>query len=407
MEEIMFNINDEMKTAADYAIKSAKEKFGQALDFSEQSIEKLDDLLEQIYQSFSNHAMDEETSNEISDTAIIWGGYLGEYMCMKWGGSWIRKGSDRLVSILNIEFSPINLVYQKISSHPEFTVENYLIESKKLIYSSVINPQQSQYMPENIGQPKKQRSIIESIKNVEIDKRLIYILAGIGGILLVIVASIIGYRNIKASNISAIGKVATNTVENTYIPLEKTLVTATPYSPSTRYPTITTLPTYTPKPTFTPQPSRTPYLTYTQTATLTPTEMETLIISKPTIAPRMSPTPVPDIYTSTPVPPTNPPPTVPPPPPVIIESCEIDPSIVPIGSNVTITFIVHFSSPGYGFDAAVNPQYPGQSGCSGSDSDGDGMAYCDGSSGELPESTTIYVTLSSSVGNCDVSYSSR
>ena len=67
----MIDINEEMKTAADTAIKSAKESFGQELDYSEESIEKLDNLLGQIYQSFSNHELDEETSNEILDTAII------------------------------------------------------------------------------------------------------------------------------------------------------------------------------------------------------------------------------------------------------------------------------------------------------------------------------------------------
>jgi hypothetical protein len=82
---------------------------------------------------------------------------------------------------------------------------------------------------------------------------------------------------------------------------------------------------------------------------------------------------------------------------------------VPVDTNVTITFIVHFSArvPGYGFDAEVDPEYPDQGGCSGTDNDGDGMAYCDGSSGRLPASATVYVTLSSSVGECVVSYSSR
>ncbi len=37
MEESMIDINDEMKTAADTAIKSAKERFGQELDYSEEA----------------------------------------------------------------------------------------------------------------------------------------------------------------------------------------------------------------------------------------------------------------------------------------------------------------------------------------------------------------------------------
>ena len=210
------------------------------------------------------------------------------------------------------------------------------------------------------------------------------------------------------------------------------------------FPTITTLPTYTPKPSSTPRPSFTPTQIYTQITALTPTETMTLIASTPTPSLTMTPTPFIVYETNTPIPPTYVPPyptnvppsatnippsqtsippsqtSIPPSPtyipptptrsqPIVIESCEVNPSSVPIGLNVTITFIIHFSSrtPGYGFDASINPIYPGQSGCSGVDSDGDGMAYCDGSSGELPELTTIFVTLSSPVGNCDVSYSSR
>jgi len=392
----MSDINDEMKVTADTAIIAAKERFGEDLDFSEQSIGKLEDILGQIYWDFSNHTKNEETSNIISDTAILWGSYLGEYMRLKWGGTWILKGSDSFVSITNIKFSPINFVYQKITSHPEYSVEIYLTEAKRIIYLSVLNPQQSQYLSENIGQPKKQTSIILFKIPTTIDKNILFILAGIGGIILVIVAGIIGYNIIKARGASAFGLAASTTHSITNIPIEKTLGTGT-YSINTLDPTVTPMPTYTPKPTITPRPSNTPSLTYTQLATLTPTESQKPHFLKPTLQPAMSPTRV--TYT-----PEN---TRIPPPPIVITSCEINPSIVPVGNNVTITFIVHFSAPGFGFDALVPNDYPGQSGCSGTDNDGDGVAYCDGSSGELPDATTVHVSLSSSVGDCSVSYSSR
>jgi hypothetical protein len=80
---------------------------------------------------------------------------------------------------------------------------------------------------------------------------------------------------------------------------------------------------------------------------------------------------------------------------------------VPVGNNVAITFYVHFSSNslGYGFDAVLDSTY-GQSGCKGIDTDGDGMAYCSGSSGYLPPATTVSVTFKSIAGNCIASYRS-
>jgi hypothetical protein len=116
----MSDVNGEMKAAADYAIRSAKESFRQELDFSDLSIEKLNRLLDQAYQSFSSMPMDEKTKNAKYRTANIWGSYLGEFMRKQWGGTWTLKGADRLLTIKNIEFSPIRFVYQKNNKSSKF-----------------------------------------------------------------------------------------------------------------------------------------------------------------------------------------------------------------------------------------------------------------------------------------------
>ena len=416
----MSNVNEEMKAVADYAIKSAKLRFGQSLDFSEQSIAILENILEKIYWGFSSHPREEEKGGVLYNTAVIWGSYLGEYMCLKWGGKWMLKGSDPLISITNIEFSPINLVYQKITAHPEYRVENYLSETNRKLYKSAINPKQSQSLSENISLPKKQVSIKPSKKPVTVDKRVLLILASIGGLLIVITACIIGYSVIKQGGIAAQGLIAAPTSLNTDIPISETKETAIPSSTSTQVPTATSMPTYTPIPTNTPAPSYTTSPTYTELPTLSPTNTQTPFIPTRTRTPRNTSTPVP---TDTPIPPTQPPPptspppsaTQPPPPPptepppIVISSCEINPSSVQAGYDTPLTFSVHFTSnaPGYGFQAVIDPKnYPGQTDCSGNDDDGDGVAYCNGSSGMLPASTRVDVTFITSVGNCMSSYGS-
>src|SRR4030066_804045 len=129
----MSNIKKEMKEAADYAIKAGRERFGQELDFSEQSIDKLDNLLEQAYQSFFNLPKNKKTSKALTLTANIWGSYLGEFMRLKWGGTWIHNGSERFVLIKRNRFSPIKFVYQKISSHPEYSVRYYLFRAERIL----------------------------------------------------------------------------------------------------------------------------------------------------------------------------------------------------------------------------------------------------------------------------------
>ena len=149
----MPDINGEMKAAADYAIRLAKEKFLQEFDYSAQSIYKLENLLIQAHHNFVSLPKDEQSSKAISRTAAIWGSLLGEFMLIKWGGTWVMKDSERLISINNIEFSPINFVYHKIMSQPDYSVEKYLLGAECQINPSAVILQQSQTPSENISQP--------------------------------------------------------------------------------------------------------------------------------------------------------------------------------------------------------------------------------------------------------------
>ena len=269
----MSNINDEMKATADYARKSAKEMFGQELDYTEQSIDKLENLLDQAYQSFANLPKDEKTKSAINRTVNIWGSYLGEYMRLKWGGTWILKDSERIVSVKNIEFSPIKFVYQKITNHPEYTAKKYLIEAESKVYPSSVISQQSQNLSDNINQSIRENVINQPQVTTKSNKNPVYILIAVGGILLVIIACIIGYSIFKSVGISFPGSEPTSTP--TISPTFTSTITSSP-SPSPS-PTITPTPTKspTPRPTNTPTNARTPTITKTptrsNTATNTPT----------------------------------------------------------------------------------------------------------------------------------------
>jgi hypothetical protein len=413
----MYIITDEMKSTADYAIKVAKERFKLDLDFSEQSIAKLEDILGQIYWGFSNRTKAEGEDGVIFNTAVIWGSFLGEYMRLKMGGIWILKGSDPLVSIKNIEFSPISLIYQKISNHPEYSVENYINEAKRVINTSVITPQQARYRSENVSQPKEIIPAKPAKKPVVIDKRLIYFFAGIGGILLLTLIFLIGYKLFKPGGVPAIGELASATSATTDASIISALATSTPDSINTPFPTATLSPTYTPKPTLTLLPSSTPFLTDTPSPTSPPTDTATPLVPTRTRTPVRTRIPTPTsvnipntkvpTLTSTSAPPsaTIPPPTNTQPPPPTIQSCSINPSSVPAGINTQLTFSAQFSAPGYSFEALIQAGWPGQKGCSATDNNGDGTAECNGTSGLVPSSTKVDVVFRSSLGDCVASFS--
>jgi hypothetical protein len=402
----MAEINDEMKEMADYAVKSAKDRYKKDLDFSEQSITILDNILTKIYWGFSGRTDDGGETGLVYNTALIWGSYLGEFMIFKWGGKWILKGSERLVSINNIEFSPIKVIFQKISDRPQLSVEDYINDAKRIIYTSVVNPQNVQNVAKKNERIREQIAVTPVKQPVSIDRRTFYIIGGIVGALVIIAGIVIGYTILRPRGVPAMGadmtSTSTSTQLSTQVPSSATLAAS-----DTPIPTITPLPTYTTLPTETASPSFTPSLTFTELPSSTPTDTETPI---PTNTPRptftRTYTPIPPSKTPNPPTSTNPPPpTNTQPPPVTIESCSVNPSTIDTPENKSITFIVYFSAPGYGFTAINTNEWPGQAGCSGT-AGSNGVATCNGSSGLLPSSTVVNVTITTSIGNCSVSYRS-
>ena len=128
MEGSVFTVNDEMKQAAEYAIKVAKEKFGLILDYSDNSLPNLEKLLEQASQQYRSQVGNRKPlDNAINRTASIWGSYLGEVIRRKWGGEWIiDENSKRLLSINGLAFFPILYIYQRITGQQQKNVKQYL-----------------------------------------------------------------------------------------------------------------------------------------------------------------------------------------------------------------------------------------------------------------------------------------
>ena len=406
----MPNINVDMKSTADFAVKSARERFTQELDYSDQTIPMLENITTQIYWGFSSRDKDAREDGLVYNTAMIWGSYLGEYMRRKWGGSWVIKGSDPVISINDLEFSPINLVFQKMTTHPEYSLESFISKAGKKIVPAIITAQPTLPPANNIKQPIKLISSEKSTQPRTLDRRLIIALAGIGGLFLVTLVCVIGYTMVNAGGMSAIGLFGSDPGSNTVALIEKNTLTPTTFYTNTPDIPPTLLPTYTPKPSSTLLPTQTPLPTFTQTASLTPTEIlptvtptRTPAPTRPTRTPTNTPFPATEVPPPTKTNPPPPPPTEPPPP--VLSSCEISPSTVPAGSNTPITFIAHFSAPGYGFSAEIQGSFPGQSACGGTDTNRDGTAECNGSSGLLPSSTKVDVKFSSPIGNCTASYS--
>ena len=110
------NVNDRMQQIAEYAVRIASDKFGKWLDYTENSLENLEALLQQAYEQNNAHGIPEEA---ILKTARVWGGYLGEIIRRKWGGEWVlnRTEIDLIIHVQVIHLSTKCINELKLEKH--------------------------------------------------------------------------------------------------------------------------------------------------------------------------------------------------------------------------------------------------------------------------------------------------
>ncbi len=392
----MLTIDEEMKNLANFAIKTAYERYKFTLDYSEKSIVQFEAVLEKIYGGYARLSEDTGEGSLLYNAATIWGSYLGEFMLTRWGGHWATQGSKRLVSIKSIEFSPIDFVYQKIVGNTRDTVDTYLSDIYKKLYRATGGSMQSMFVPVSTHSPGARINQRNKRRFSLTNMSLYAIIATFSTIIIILIALTFGFIRLLNSGIKS------SEMFEVIIPTG----TATSTNTSTPVPsfTITMLPTYTPQPTNTPHPTKTATPSTTPTFTPTPTSTDTSTPTKTPYIPPDTKTPTRTQVIPTTKPTQPPPPSDTPVPPVIIESCSVNPSTIDPGYTVILKFSARFSSPGYGFSTTLNPSWPGANGCAAIDTKGDGSASCDGTSGMLPSSSTVTVTFNSPVGNCTATY---
>jgi len=136
------DINDEMRQAAEYAVRIAKEKFGLDLDFSEASLPRLEKTVNQIYQQFNNNKEAGRILNDkvLNQTASVWGSYLGELMRGKLGGNWIIEEPRRWLVVKGIKVYPIEYVYFRITGQNQINIQQYIDTVAKKFSIQKVDP---------------------------------------------------------------------------------------------------------------------------------------------------------------------------------------------------------------------------------------------------------------------------
>lgn len=81
-----------LSSQAQIAIKTARTKWDLALDFSPDSLEKVESVLAQLHDALKTATPEERpTEKQIEAASIIWGVYVGEAIRRHYGGKWELK----------------------------------------------------------------------------------------------------------------------------------------------------------------------------------------------------------------------------------------------------------------------------------------------------------------------------
>ena len=126
--------NDMMEAYALYAVDFGK-KFEENLDFSRESIERVERICTILFNAipknfFSKLIRRNPTDEQKLQISKLFGGYIGEVMRKDFGGSWdiknpFNQGNTVLLTIGEMEMSPVAKVYKRLTNGPEDNVWHY------------------------------------------------------------------------------------------------------------------------------------------------------------------------------------------------------------------------------------------------------------------------------------------
>ena len=123
------DVNSDMQISAKYAVKAALEKYGLALNYSEESLQALETILIQANQQFSGLSKESKLSEpSVQAIARMWGSYLGEVTRRKCGGIWVKNNGDLILTINGQNFYPIEIVYQYITNYTKSSIIEYFLD---------------------------------------------------------------------------------------------------------------------------------------------------------------------------------------------------------------------------------------------------------------------------------------
>jgi len=154
------NVKIQMQQSANYAVIVAREKFGVNLDFTENNLEQLDNLLQQAYEYYKPLKSDEKSTNlHIEKNVRVWGGYFGEVIRRNLGGEWIIDQKYIFLKCKNQRVDPLGEVRSRIIEGSRYKIQLFFERIKTENQINLIKQQNQSY--NSLMQTNKKTTLIE------------------------------------------------------------------------------------------------------------------------------------------------------------------------------------------------------------------------------------------------------
>ncbi|WP_024613245.1 hypothetical protein [Clostridium sp. Ade.TY] len=117
------------KEASLRAVIFSKNNLGIRLDFSEESLSLLDDILEAFHRANENNDFD---NDKLIDLSMVFGGYLGEVISKNIGGVWEESDNKTIfLEVKNQKVLPLNIIYKRINIGERASVKRWYYKFKE------------------------------------------------------------------------------------------------------------------------------------------------------------------------------------------------------------------------------------------------------------------------------------
>ncbi|WP_194190101.1 hypothetical protein [Clostridium chrysemydis] len=119
------------KEASLRAVIYSKKNLDLRLDFSEESLFLVDEILEMFHKAKNESHLN---SDNIIDISMMFGGYLGEVISKNIGGEWEESELKEIfIDINGFKVLPINIIYKRVNFGEKATVIGWYEKFKKKI----------------------------------------------------------------------------------------------------------------------------------------------------------------------------------------------------------------------------------------------------------------------------------